>query len=119
MILLGGANQERQASGGLDQGGGYGQDGVEAFDGAQRDQVEGGWGKGFGAHVLYIDVRQCKGAGKFAEEGGFLVAGFDQGQRDVGCPEFEGHARESGTRAEIGDGEMVVGRWSLVVRDRG
>jgi hypothetical protein len=46
------------------------------------------FGQGFGALGDYIDVRQCKSAGGFAEEGGFLVVGFDEGQADRRCPNF-------------------------------
>ena len=77
--------------------------GFEAFDGAEGDYVESGSGKGFGARGLYIDVRQCKGAGDFAEEGGLLVIGFDQGQGDLGDPEFYGDAGESGAGAYVGE----------------
>jgi len=110
---LGGGDQEGEASGGGEERGGYGEDVGEAFDGAEGDYVEGGGGEGFGADVLYIDVRQCKGAGEFAEEGGFLLIGFDQGEGDVVGPEFDGDAREAGARAEVC--YAVVSRWSLVV----
>ena len=43
--------------------GGYWEDFGEALYGSEGYYVEGGWGEGFGAGVLYIDVRQCKGAG--------------------------------------------------------
>jgi hypothetical protein len=98
---LGGGDQEGEASGGGEERGGYGEDVGEAFDGAEGDYVEGGGGEGFGADVLYIDVRQCKGAGEFAEEGGFLLIGFDQGEGDVRGPELDGDAREAGARAEV------------------
>ena len=45
-------------------------------------------GQDFGSVGDYIDVGQCKRAGHFAEEGGFLVIGFDQRQMDVRGPEF-------------------------------
>jgi hypothetical protein len=66
---------------------------------------------------LYIDVRQCKGAGYFAEEGCFLVVGLDQGKGDAGGPEFHGESREAGAGAYVcyALGCAVVGRWWLVV----
>lgn len=101
MGFLGGADQQGQAAAGADQGGGGGKDRVEALDGAEGDQVEGG-GQGFGAGGLYIDVRQCKGAGNFAEEGGLFVVGLDQREREVPGPEFDGKAGESGAGAYVG-----------------
>ena len=56
--------------------------GFEAFDCAERDHVERGWGQSFCADILYIDVRQCKGASDLAKKGGFLVVRLDEGQRD-------------------------------------
>ena len=100
---LGGGDQECQASGGGEEGGGYGEDVWEALDGAEGYDVEGGWGESFGAGVLYIDVRQCKGAGDFVEEGGFLVVGLDEGEGDVGGPEFDGDAGEAGAGAQVGN----------------
>ena len=82
------------------------------LDGAEGDYVEG-LSDGFGASVLYIDVRQCKSAGDFAEEGGFLVIGFDESEGEVGGPEFYRNAGESGAGAEVG--EAGEGRLSLVV----
>jgi hypothetical protein len=102
LVLLSCADEEGETAGGSQQGGGDGKDGLEAFDGAEGDYVEG-FGERFGTGVLYIDVRQCKGAGDFAEEGGFLVVGFDQGEGDVWGPEFEGEAGESCAGAEVGD----------------
>ena len=74
----------------------------EALDGAEGYEVECLVVKGFGAGVLYIDVCQCKGAGDFAEKGGLLVVGFDQGQGDVRGPEFDGDAGESSAGAQVG-----------------
>jgi|SRR5271166_7207950 len=71
--------------------------------GAQGHQVEGGGGKGFGAGVLYIDVRQCKRAGDFAEKCGLLVVGLDQGQGDVRSPDLQGDAGESGAGTQVGN----------------
>ena len=70
------------------------------FDGAEGDDIGPGhirvilgmglnlFGVGFGAVGDYIDVRQCKGAGGFAEEGGFLVIRFDERQADGRSPDF-------------------------------
>ena len=60
---LGGGDEEGQAALGGQERCGYREDSREAFYGTEGYYVEGGWGEGFGAGVLYIDVRQCKGAG--------------------------------------------------------
>ena len=71
------------------------------LDGAEGDDVVSRPGESFGAGCLYIDVRQCKGAGDFAEEGGLFVIGFDQGDRDMRSPELDGEAGESGAGADV------------------
>jgi hypothetical protein len=100
---LGGADQEREAAGGSDEGGGNGEHGFEALDGAERDYVEGIAGKLFGALVLYIDVRQSKSSRDLAEEGGLLMVGLNQGEREVRSPELHGKAGESGAGTYVGD----------------
>jgi hypothetical protein len=90
----------------------------EALDGAEGDYVECCGREGFGADILYIDVGQCKGAGDFAEEGGFFVAGFDEGEGDLRGPEFDGNAGETGARAQVGEAVTVLGRSSSVVSQR-
>jgi hypothetical protein len=84
------------------QAGSCGEDLGQALYGTEGYYVEGAWGESFGAGILYIDARQCKGAGYFAEEGSFLVVGFDQGEGDVGGPEFYGDAGEAGAGAQVG-----------------
>jgi len=116
--LLGRADQEGETSAWPHEGSSRGEDGFEALDGAQGYHVVAR-GESFGARVLYIDVRQCKSAGDFFEERGFLMIGLDQGEGDVRSPEFDGDAGESGAGAEVGDGGAVVGRGSLVVGQRG
>jgi hypothetical protein len=44
---------------------GYREDFSQALDCSEGYDVEGCRGEGFGAGVLYIDVRQCKGASYF------------------------------------------------------
>ena len=91
-----GADEESQAAMRLQQGGSSGQDLFEAFHCAKRYQVEArGW-KGFGAGRLYIDVRQYKGAGDFAQEGCLLVIGLDQREGDLRRPELDWNAGETG-----------------------
>jgi len=99
---LGRGDQESQASVGGQEGGGYWEDVGESLYGSEGYHVEGVRGQGFGADVLYIDVRQCNGAGCFGEEGGFLLAGFDQREGDVGSPEFYGDTGEAGAGTEVG-----------------
>src|SRR5580693_1024134 len=60
---LGGGDQEGQAAVGGQEGDRYGEDFGKALHGSEGYHVEGGWGEGLGTGVLYIDVRQCKGAG--------------------------------------------------------
>ena len=97
------------------------QDVGEALDGPERNHIEGGcawdicaWDI-LSAAVLYIDVRQCKGAGHFAEEGGFLVIRFDECKVDVGSPDFEGESGESGSGAEVEDAGRAVASGQLPV----
>ena len=104
LIALSGADEEGQATGWGHQGGGGGrQDVLEAFYGAEGYGVEG-CGEGFGARVLYIDACQCKSTSHFAEEGGLLVIGLDEGEGNVRRPEFDGEAGESGAGAYVGEG---------------
>lgn len=65
-------------------------------------------GDGFSAGVLYIDIRQCKGADDFAEEGGLFLVGLDQGEFDVRGPEFERDAGESGAGAQVGYADWAL-----------
>ena len=127
LVQLRGADEEGKASAGGNQAGGYGENASETLDGAEGDQVEaclietllvdacapGGSVAGrirngvvrkklFGATGEYIDVHQCKGADDFAEEGALLMFGLDQGEGEVGRPEFDGDAGESGAGAEVG-----------------
>src|ERR1700686_2662497 len=100
---LGGADQEGEAASGSDECGRSGERGFEALDGAEGDYVEAIAREVFGALILYIDVRQSKGARDFAEEGGFLVVGLDQGEREGRSPELDGKAGESGAGTYVGD----------------
>jgi len=108
LVLLSGADQEGETTSGGQEGGGDREDGFKAFDGAEGDYVEG-FCYGFGAGVLYIDARQCKGSRDFAEEGGLLVVGLDQSEGDLRGPEFDGEAGESGAGAEVGEGDGLRG----------
>jgi hypothetical protein len=118
-VFLGGADQEGQTAGWCYQTGGCGEDGLEALYGAEGDQIELG-GKRFGARVLYIDVRQYKGAGDFAEEGAFLVVGFDERQGDMRGPELHGEAGESRARAYVGyRGAIFEAGYLVLSRFRG
>ena len=98
---LGFADQEGQAASGCDQAGGDWEGGVEVLYGAEGCYV--GWGAGvvLGASVEYIDVRQCKGTCDFAKEGCFLLVGFDQGEVDVGGPDFYGEAGKASAGADV------------------
>ena len=57
-----------------------GEDGFEALYGSEGYYIGVGaeaGGERFGPGGDYIDVGQCKFAGHFAEEGGFLVVRFE------------------------------------------
>ena len=114
---LGGADQEDEASGGGDQVSGDGKDVLEAFDCAKGDDVERFFGEGFGAGVLYIDVRQCKGAGDLAKECRFFLIGLDQGEGDLWHPEFDGDAGESGAGADVGQANLLLARGLRAARE--
>ena len=97
-----------------------GEDGFEVFHGSEgyyfgTGEVGAG-GQDFGSVGNYIDVGQCKCAGHFAEEGGFLVIRFDQRESDVRGPEFQGKGGESCAGADVEDvGRTVVSsQWSAV-----
>jgi hypothetical protein len=115
--LLSGTDQEGEAASGNEQRAGDPEGVFEVLDGAEGHDVEASMGAGeiLCAAVEYIDVRQCKRAGYLAEKRGLLVVGFDKREIDARIPKLEGDAGESGARTDIGDGEPVVGPWSLVV----
>ena len=77
MAYLGGSDEKGQAAGGREEADGDWEHGVEAFYGAEGDDVGGG-GEVFGAAVEYIDVRRCNATGGFAQERGFFVVGLDE-----------------------------------------
>lgn len=101
MGRLGHADQEGEAAGRSQEAGGDWQDGVEALHGAEGDGLKPASGKGFGADVLYIDVRQCKRAGNLAKERRFFLIGLDEGKGDLRRPEFNRKARESGSGTKV------------------
>jgi len=115
-------DQEGETAGGGDEAGGGRQDVIEAFDGAEghkrcgrateawncpthaRRRLE--WGTVFDTEVLsaaweYIDIRQCKRANDFAQEGDFLVLGFDEGGAERGHENVDGDAGEAGAGTEV------------------
>ena len=96
---------------------GLGEDGVEALDGSEGYQVgageAGAGGYGAGSIGDYIDIRKCKCAGRFAEEGGLLVIRFDQRQMDVRGPDFQGKGGEPGAGADVEEWAVAGGRWSV------
>ncbi len=77
---LGGSYQQGQGCAGSQESYGLGEDGFEALYGSEGYYIGVGaeaGGDDFGSVGDYIDVGQCKCAGHFAEEGGFLVIRFD------------------------------------------
>jgi hypothetical protein len=108
---LGIADQEGEAAVWPYQAGGDWKDFVETLYGAEGHDICFG-GEVLGAAGEYIDVRQCKGANYFAEECGFFLIGFDQGQVDLRGPDFYGDSGKAGAGAYV---DYVVDRSSLVV----
>ena len=100
---LAGADQEGEASGGGEEAGGQGEDGFEALDGPEGDELDGREAEGLGALGHYIYVRQCKCPGHFAEEGGLLVIRLDQGQADRRGPDLHRQAGEAGAGTDVED----------------
>ncbi len=74
--------------------------------------------QGFGSVGDYIDVGQCKCAGYFAEESGFLVIRFDEREVDVRGPDFQGKSRESGAGTYVEDAGRAVAGCRLPVASR-
>ena len=97
-----------------------GEDGCEVLHGSEGYYVGareiGAGEQGFGSVGDYIDVGQCKCAGYFAEESGFLVIRFDQREVDLWSPDFQGKCGESGAGTYVEDaGNAVVGgQWAVV-----
>ncbi len=104
LVKLGCADQQGEAACGSDQAGRNRNHFGEALYGTEGYQVEAGWGgEGLGAIGVYIYVCQYKGAGHFAEEGGFFLIRFDQGEGDVRGPEFDGESGQASTGAQVSD----------------
>jgi hypothetical protein len=100
LMKLGFANEQGEAACGSDQAGSDRNDVGEALYGTKGYEVEARLGgEGLGAVGVYIYVCQYKGSGHFAEEGGFFLIRFDQGERDVRGPEFDGESGQASTGA--------------------
>lgn len=115
---LGGADQQRQAASRGEQASGEIERRLEAFDGAQGDEVEAAFGGGelFPAAGEDFDLLQLKPARHLAEEGRFLVLRFDQGEADGGLPDLQRQAGEAGAGAEVravASGRLPVAREEL------
>src|SRR5437660_1520127 len=108
-------NRQRQAAPGDNEAGSDRYDVLEALDGAQRHNL-GLPGKVFSACANYIDIRQCKCASNFLQEGGFLVIGFNQGEVNLRRPDLNGNARKSSAGAYVDN--AIVSCRSLVVSRR-
>src|ERR1700677_1943030 len=93
---LGLANQEGESASRRDQTSRDGESGIEALDCAECHDVCRRVGEVLGAAGEHIDARQCKLAGDLAQEGCLLLIGLDQGQVDVGPPDFYWKPREAG-----------------------
>lgn len=106
------ADEEGESAPGLDTGGRDGEDRVETLDRAEGDEF-GLRGEVLSAVRGYIDVRQCKGADDFAQEGDFLVLGFEEGGAEARRPELDGEAGESGAGADVEKVECFG--WRLAV----
>lgn len=107
LVQLRGADKQSQAAAASCEANGHAESVFEMLDGAKSDYFVS-LGDGLGSSVLYIDVRQCKGAHDFAEEGGFLVVGLDQGEGDTRGPEFDWNSGEAGAGAEVGEASQTL-----------
>ena len=116
-LELGFADQEGGAAFGANETNCDWQDGLKAFDGTKSYSVGGGGWDILGAGIYYIDVCQCKDAKDFAEEGGFLLVGLDQGSVDFRRPDFYGEGGESSTGSYVE--KVMVGGFCGVVRIAG
>jgi len=104
LMKLGGADQQGEAARGSDQAGGDRKHDGEALYGTEGYELEAGLGReGLGTVGVYIDICQYKGAGHFAEEGGFFLIRFNQGERDVRGPELDGESGKACTGAQVSD----------------
>src|ERR1700730_8906551 len=114
-VRLGLADEDRQTAAGSYQSDGCRKDGLEAFDGAERDDICVDFGPGclrvfrarfaevVGGPGEYIDIGQCKTADNLAQKSGLLLSRLDQGEVDVRSPDLDGKAGESGARSNVDD----------------
>jgi len=63
-----------------------------------------GAGERFDAGGPDFDVRKVESADSFAEEGGFFVLGFGEGDLNVGAEDCSGKAGEAGSGTEVQKG---------------
>jgi len=112
------ADQDGEAALGCQEGDGQGEGAVEFLDGSEGDDIGAGefgggaGGYGFGTFGDYIDVRQCKFAGDFAEESGFFMIRFNEREMDSGRPDFERESGKSGAGADV-YGELRAASFEL------
>ena len=85
-------DEQRDTASGSDKPNGDREDVPEAFHGAEHDNL-GLAGEVFRTGGNYIDIRQCKRAGHFFQEGGFLVIRFDEGEVNLRRPDRENQRR--------------------------
>ncbi len=101
--------EDDELASGEDSGFGGGESGFHVVDGAEGDGVElAAGGHGFDAAGPDFGL-EGEGADGFAEEGGFFVLGFGEGDVDVGAEEGDGEAGKACSGAEVEEGLGVGG----------
>lgn len=91
------SGEKGQVAGGIDSRDGRGKGGLNIVDGAHGDDVEA-LGLGHRFHAVRPDFSgEMEGSNSFAEEGGFLVLGFGEGDMEFGAEESNWNARETGS----------------------
>jgi hypothetical protein len=115
---LRGRGEDDELTSGKDSGFGGGEGGFHLVDGAEGDGVKlAAGGHGFDAAGPDFGL-EGEGADGFAEEGGFLVLGFGEGDVDVGAEKGDGEAGKTCSGAEVEEGlraggEMAGGEETL------
>ena len=102
---VGAGGEEGEQSAGSHQLCGGGNGSLHVVDGAEGDAVEADLQfLCAGAVDLYLDGKCTDG---LAEEGGFLVLGFGEGDGDLGTEDGDGQAWEAGPGTEVEEGVDV------------
>ena len=112
---IGPCGEDGQRASGTNPGRCSGERGGHVVYGAEGDDVEGaGFGHGFDPGGPDFGL-EAQGPNDLAEEGGFFVLGFGEGDLQVWEEKLDGEAGEAGSAAEVQQG-CGRGRWGAVKR---